>query len=85
MTNARKKRGRCQIKRESPVRSRIAMTSQAAKKPKKEITKIHGRYRSKNLNSGRFAAGKPLIYSTTTRKLSEFRFCDNEGQQENLH
>jgi hypothetical protein len=55
-TKARKKRGRCHICLDSPVLSRIAMTSQAARKPKRETTKIQGRYRSKNLNSGRLVA-----------------------------
>jgi hypothetical protein len=55
---ARKKRGRCQIWRVRPVLSRIAITSQAAKKPKKETAKIQGINRSRNLNSGRFAASK---------------------------
>jgi hypothetical protein len=60
ITKARKKRGRCQICRERPVRSRIATTSQAARKPKTEITKIQGMSRSKILNSGRFATPKTL-------------------------
>jgi len=76
--NARKKRGRCQICRDRPVRSRIATTSQAATKPKAEITKIQGMSRSKILNSGRFDTPKTLKYWATARKLADFLFYDND-------
>jgi len=84
---ARKKRGRCQICRDSPVRSRMATTSQAARKPKTEITKIQGMSRSKILNSGRFATSKTLKYWATDRKLADFLFDNNDLalEQENLH
>ena len=76
-TRARKKRGRCQMCRVRPVRSRIVTTSQAAKKPNVETTKIQGINRSKNLNSGRFAAPKTSKYCATVRKLPEFLTWDN--------
>jgi len=77
MTNARKKRGRCQICRDRPVRSKIAVISHAAKKPKTATTKIHGISRPKKLSSGRFAHPKTLISWVTARKLTEFLFYDN--------
>ncbi len=86
IAKARKKRGKCQTCRESPVRSRTATTSQAARKPRKEITKIQGMSRSKILNSGRFAIPKTLKSSATARKLAEFPFYDNDPpfSRENL-
>jgi hypothetical protein len=73
--------------RDSPVRSRMATTSQAARKPKTDITKIQGMSRSKILNSGRFATSKTLKYRATARKLADFLF-DNNGlalEQEKLY
>jgi hypothetical protein len=77
MTKARKKRGRCQIYRDRPVRSKTAVISHAARKPKTETTKIQGINRSKNLNSGRFAHPKTLKLCVTARKLAEFLFSHN--------
>jgi hypothetical protein len=77
-TNARKKRGRCQIWRDRPVRSRIATTTHAARKPITETTKIQGIKRSKILNSGRFAPPKVCRYWATAAKLAEFVCCDND-------
>jgi hypothetical protein len=42
-----------------------------------ETTKIQGINRSKNLNSGRFAAPKTSKYCPTVRKLPEFLTWDN--------
>jgi hypothetical protein len=85
-TNARKKRGRCQIWRDRPVRSRIATTTHAARKPITETTKIQGIKRSKILNSGRFAPPKVCRYWATAAKLAEFVCCDNDlpRERENL-
>jgi hypothetical protein len=77
-TNARKKRGRCQIWRDRPVRSRIATTTHAARKPMTEMTNIQGMRRSKILNSGRFAPPKTCRYWATAAKLAEFVCGDND-------
>ena len=76
-TKARKKRGRCQIWRDKPVLLQDRDHQPCRQKAKKEITKIQGMNRSKNLNSGRFAAAKKLKLWATARKLTEFLFCDN--------
>ena len=63
--------------RDRPVRSKIATTTQATRKPAVQTTKIQGMNRSKNLNSGRFAKPKALKLWVTAGKLTEFSFCDN--------
>ena len=84
--NARKKTGRCQMWRDKPVRSRMATTTHAARKPITEMTNIQGIKRSKILNSGRSASGKMLKYWATAAKLAEFLCRDNDlpRKRENL-
>ena len=66
-----KKRGRSQIWRDNPVRSRIAINNQAARNPATDTTKIQGTYKPRILNSGRFPTPKTLNNSGTGWKLPE--------------
>jgi hypothetical protein len=50
----------------------IAITNQAARKPNMPTTKIQGKSRSKNLNSGRFIVPKAIAKRTTDERLAEF-------------
>src|SRR5271166_2120803 len=77
ITNATKNSGRCQTWRARPVRSIIAITNQAARKPDVPTTKIQGKSRSINLNSGRFIASKTIIKQTTSWMVAEFLCCLN--------
>ena len=70
-TNATKNKGRCQTWRERPVRSMIAITNHAARKPATPITKIQGKSRSIHLNSGRFSAPKTIKKQHTNPRLAE--------------
>jgi hypothetical protein len=70
-TSARKKRGRCQIWRDRPVRSRIVISSKAATNPATDTTKIQGMNMPKIRNSGRLATPNTVNNSATDSKLSD--------------
>jgi hypothetical protein len=70
-TRARKKRGRLQIWRVRPVRSKMATKNQAARNPASDTIKIQGTYKPRTLNSGRFPTPKALNNLGTGWKLPE--------------